>query len=573
MRRSQRNRSRTGVALTRSSGGEHDARLMTEWWKVHGIRALAVTALALALAAVGCGDKSGSGVAGGQGGGGQGGGGQGGGGQGGGGRAGADGPAAAGSGGGAGIADSGGGDVWAAPDVFNPDPRLLLPSEGRRLKIRWTRGPDGQLAFDSFRDTQLDTDCGFFRAADGEWRCLPFGFFLGTAPIDFADSGCTEPAFVDSRPTCNKHRFVRRQDSTTNPCDTRYRIYKVGEELPADRVYWRPAPTPPNTETVCKLGGILPMAAAFRVGEELPVSMFVKAKRAPRADGHPVEAVVLEAEDGARVDSGWYLPAASGECSVIGLQDGRLRCVPDSVSESTAYFADNVCTQRPTVGHQPACGPVPRYVRRVDPASCSGGVTLMDVGSRLESLFRTIEGVCAAVNVPIGLQYHRVGQAAATEMLPLFENSQEGSHRIQRRKLGSATGWRLGANWYDSQRMEWCARAWYGDRHRCSPTAAALGSFYADLNCTQPIFSRTRSTCAPPKYARNFQDNSCPQREQLWTVGAEYTGEVFRRANVRYENQAELECQPVTRDANTLYHSVTRVADTELAELAVVEPG
>ena len=191
----------------------------------------------------------------------------------------------------------------------------------------------------------------------------------------------------------------------------------------------------------------------------------------------------------------------------------------------------------------------------------------------MENLFRTVEATCAAVNVPIGLQYHRIGPPAATDALPLFDHVQDGSQRIQRRKLGTAAGWRIGANWYDNQRMEWCTRGWFGDRHRCSPTAAALGTLFADLTCTQPIFSRTKSACGPAKYARRIEDNSCPPREQIWAVSAEYAGPVFRRANVRYENHYEVECQPVTRDANTVYHSLTRVPDTDLAELQVVEPG
>jgi hypothetical protein len=47
---------------------------------------------------------------------------------------------------------------------------------------------------------------------------------------------------------------------------------------------------------------------------------------------------------------------------------------------------------------------------------------------------------------------------------------------------------------------------------------------------------------------------------------------VFRRINSRYENWAEIECQLFTKDANSIYHTTTRVPDAELAELEVMEP-
>jgi hypothetical protein len=480
-----------------------------------------------------------------------------------------------GTGGGGGGDAASGGDVFAAPEVFNPDPRLFLPSEGKRLKIRWNRAPDGQLSFSSFRDMQLGADCGFMRAADGEWRCLPFGFFLGTAPTDYADTTCTESAFVDSRDACNKHRFVRRQDGTTNPCETRFRIYRVGDPLPPDQVYWRQPAAPGSAELACKPAGILPTAAAYRLGEELPVDMFVRARRAPRTDGHPTELMVLEAEDGARVDSGWFLPSASAECGLYTLSDKRLHCVPDSIGESATYFADNTCTRRPTVGHQPACGPAPRFARKANPNACEVGATLVGMGTRMENLFWVTGGACASINTPIGLQYHRLGEPvaqAAMDGMPVFEYVQEGSQRVQRRKLASPGGWRLGANWYDNQRKEACRGGWFGDKHRCSPNPSSLNFLFADGNCTQPVYARAKASCAPPKYASNFADEGCPPREQVWAVGAEHTGDVFRRINSRYENRAELECQLFTKDANTIYHSTTRVPDAELAEMDVVEP-
>jgi hypothetical protein len=522
---------------------------------------LAVGSLALALVAGGCTSKPEGSATGGAGAGAGGGGG---------GRSGAGG--GGGAGGGAGDAGRGADAAWTAPDVFNPDPQLFLPSEGQRLKIRWNKAPDGQLAFSTFHDMQLDTDCGFMRAADGEWRCLPFGFLMTAAPTDFADANCSVAAFVDSRATCNKHRFVRRQDTTTNPCETRYRMYKVGDPLPADQVYWKVPAQPGSPEQACKLAGILPQAGAFRIGEELPVSMFVKGKRVPRTDGKPVELVVLESEDGARLDFGWYLPSAGADCGLYTLADKRLHCVPDSIGESTTYFADNTCTQRPSLGHQPACGAAPKYVRKAGPNACEPGATVVALGTRLDNLFWMSNGACAAIATPLGLQYYREGDPVATDAMPVFDYVQDGSQRLQRRKLVSPGGLRTGGNFYDSQRNDVCVRGFIGDRYRCSPSPVAMGFLFADLNCTQPVYARPRSTCAPPRYANNFSDDGCPAREQVWAIGGEYTGDLFRRVNQRYENGAELECQPFTRDPATMYHSTTRVPDTDLPELDVVEP-
>ncbi len=63
---------------------------------------------------------------------------------------------------------------------------------GSRLKTRVFTASDGAVEYRGFYDSQLNVDCRFGTANDGETRCLPQGAGLTAGPY-FADAACTAP--------------------------------------------------------------------------------------------------------------------------------------------------------------------------------------------------------------------------------------------------------------------------------------------------------------------------------------------------------------------------------------------
>jgi hypothetical protein len=62
---------------------------------------------------------------------------------------------------------------------------------GSRLKAYWATASDGSQQFmNLWRDTQLNIDCNFGRASDGQWRCLPQAMPL---LLFYSDMGCSVP--------------------------------------------------------------------------------------------------------------------------------------------------------------------------------------------------------------------------------------------------------------------------------------------------------------------------------------------------------------------------------------------
>lgn len=62
---------------------------------------------------------------------------------------------------------------------------------GSRLKAYWVTASDGSQEFASlWRDTQLNIDCNFTIAPDGQWRCLPT---MMPTSLFYSDSGCSTP--------------------------------------------------------------------------------------------------------------------------------------------------------------------------------------------------------------------------------------------------------------------------------------------------------------------------------------------------------------------------------------------
>ena len=86
---------------------------------------------------------------------------------------------------------------------------------GTRLKAYWATAADGSQQFMFlWRDTQLNIDCNFTLAQDGQWRCLPTAM-LATY---FSDSSCMTRVGYDLCATTNHPGYISVPAAATSSC-------------------------------------------------------------------------------------------------------------------------------------------------------------------------------------------------------------------------------------------------------------------------------------------------------------------------------------------------------------------
>lgn len=447
-------------------------------------------------------------------------------------------------------------------------PSMFMPMGGSRLKIRWVDGPDGQRSFEGWYDTQLKVNCFFLRASDGELRCLPNGYILEATLGEWADSACSTPVVPNVRTTCaaEQHTYVRRRD-VSNACETRERVYKLGDKIAENRTWLR------ATDGTCVAAMVYPGIAAHRVGEEVPPAMFARGTltpEAPRQDT-PIQLVVLETEDGGRVDFGWRNSAAGADCSLFVLSDGQLHCVPKLATLSTVAHVDTACSQAAAF-YTPACGPAATWVRQNIPGTCPIASNIFGLGPELTMVYRRNGAMCEAAAPVQGNKYHALGDMAGPERFAAFQQvNDQGPQRVRRRRLVAPGGRSIGGAWWDGERQDICFRGLTAGKSRCVPASARMGFHFADAGCTQWLLRVPRDSC-PPKTAVRFDSTTCPTSDVHYNVGALHTGQVWELGYVRSDTTANLECRPYNPSPVDVFHAVTPIPGDSFQEMTLTEP-
>ncbi len=169
-----------------------------------------------------------------------------------------------------------------------PDPVAPAAAEesGTRLKAKFTLGSDGSKLFEPevMHDTQLDVDCNFRKAADGQLRCLPLAgvaSFDGWGLLFFKDDQCTQPyaAVVEAGMGCDGNPLpymvsvIPPAACATSNNELASRVYEVGAEI---TVSWTPYTLNGNGDCVQAQGGPLPDPPKYDL-TEVPASSFVSA--------------------------------------------------------------------------------------------------------------------------------------------------------------------------------------------------------------------------------------------------------------------------------------------------------
>jgi len=161
--------------------------------------------------------------------------------------------------------DGGAADLLgAARDLRVRDARA--DQSGGRLKAIYMAGSDGSRQDYGLWDGELQTACGFARAADGSLRCLPAR--TASAGTYFIDAGCTSTVGVGLHGCA--YSFIMAPVGT-DAClldGARYQVFRAGAVIPGGAVYQLSG----KDCTKVKLGD---SQDAYILGDELPPSAFV----------------------------------------------------------------------------------------------------------------------------------------------------------------------------------------------------------------------------------------------------------------------------------------------------------
>jgi hypothetical protein len=233
-------------------------------------------------------------------------------------------------------------------------------------------------------------------------------------------------------------------------------------------------------------------------------------------DGTRLKALRLRAEDGAWQDNtrygDWYDSALTTRCRFMTAADGIFRCLPAATWEWTGEFADAACSQRivtakPCLAAPPQYGLVPLQEACTGPDSINPyAVHALGPGAIPDVLYlsRDPSGNPGCVALPNDARrevFPLLSEVPPTEFVAATKERTTGS-RIQTTELAAADGARgRGGGWpFDSTFGTECAVTLAADGEwRCLPSETQLyfpGGF-ADMACTQTVFTQPQRSCDP----------------------------------------------------------------------------
>lgn len=107
--------------------------------------------------------------------------------------------------------------------ITDPVPEAEAAEDGERIINRYITTSDGLKKAQGFWDTELEVECTFGVAEDGETRCLPV---TSTANVSgyFSDSGCTVPVAAAVVGPCQTSDYAYRYLSPATCAGGQYNI-------------------------------------------------------------------------------------------------------------------------------------------------------------------------------------------------------------------------------------------------------------------------------------------------------------------------------------------------------------
>lgn len=416
--------------------------------------------------------------------------------------------------------------------------RTFLPlyENGTRLRAV-SLGAVGSSArrFVTWYDTELEVECEFGRAEDGETRCIPRTRDLTNA---FLDEDCTDPVIYDSRTApCSHVPPFRRETVAENACSA-LRVVRL-EPVDTDTVHRACNGTP----TELREG-----ATVWKDGEVVDSERLVRATERVRVDDRGFGVRELLGEDGSRQVLS-MVDAEHGRCIALEVNGAGLRCVPATPAslESGWWFADAECEAEP-LAYAPMtpCVDPPEFALAFD-VSTRTVTSVLRVGAAVTGTVYELDrstGDCVPRDsteliwtlFPIEGDYDPTRFFELTEVARGDGSLQPIHHAIDGEPLVVPNGLPL---FYDTEDEVRCAAERLGDGFVCVPLPSVRQHqlrHYADENCSERIVSWAGDD--PPNVVLQIEYASCSRYEGDERVVAAYAVRETHSGSV-YENRGE----------------------------------
>lgn len=442
-------------------------------------------------------------------------------------------------------------------------PFLPLYENGSRLRAV-TLGEPGSDArrLMAWYDTELETECSFGRAEDGELRCLPMRQSLAAG---FLDAECTEPAYYDPLVVpCAEVPAYRGEVLDAEGC-SRTRIVRM-QQVSTDQVYHESC----SAEPIELIDGV----TVWEDAEVLPPETFVAASERERVNGRGFGIRERIGEDGSREVSG-IVDGSRGACSPRELAAAGWRCLPNSAYlDAPWWFADEGCNDEPLAYGPKLSSCVEPTLLALSLDIDAGGLpSLLSLGGPVSDTVyerNFSSGECSAQESEdlLWTLYPIEGPFDATVLFELTE-SVLGEGRI--RTLHNAIDETLltlvpadqsGPVFFDAESDTPCVAFRHEGAWRCLPEnyAYAYELQYADADCSEPIVGLTSEVDVVVYVQRNHcvREGFANEAVEVYATEEAYTGTLYTDAGG--------DCGQIEPSADLNYYRVVP-AGAEYAEL------
>jgi hypothetical protein len=442
-------------------------------------------------------------------------------------------------------------------------------------------------------DTQMQMRCLFDPDEDGNFYCFP------TAQIRaFVDAACTRPVWGSA--VCNDKPLpkyaVRVEDTgdnaaaknTCNGSGTRrhtvYPVVNAGQS--ANGLF-----------TISK-DGCVPMTntikAVFPLGEPIDKSELIPAAPEQEVRGDGFTATVLVTDEGARQDIR-VLHETIGQFTVAKPDPAapeQLYAMPrtyGTISPGAPYYADASCAGEPVaIFNGPCAAALVQELSSEVVCQRSVKPSLFHSGSAVDAVYTADALSCGPATDTNAV---RKGAPMPFTELPPLSYVANGDGRLQARDTVNESGnvvlRAAGGVFYDQKAEAECFTQDFNDgRAYCMPAGSwqvgggSATQVFSDPQCKVGLLRNvTPSPGCPavdiPLYAYAYVDRSLAQAScldpntiaALYSVGAEYTGQVYERPQIG-------PCQAAPNVSGFTFHEVGNpLPFSELEELQVPPPG
>jgi hypothetical protein len=446
-----------------------------------------------------------------------------------------------------------------------------LYRSGSRLRARVIDGKGGAVAFDTFFDLELNTDCGFALSEDGKYRCLPGA---GDGAIYYLDPQCSQPAFVENQSGTCKSTVAQFEIEPTAAGETcgntaQTRVYRVGARRPDSFLY------------AARDGSCAPLGtfACVRELKVAPAESFVHGQRDFEAADHDVLLGWTKYDDGARVISGVRDAVRGADCGPdVAVAPGR--CVPAAAAHNVqagapdaagTLFKDDACGAAAVALRLASqCAP-PVIAIAAAAAECNSvRYTMYTLGPAIDAAFAKTVTSCSKFAPGPGERLYELTDVVQPSALPALRLARAGSARLAVRYYATQDGQPAtydGNKFNDTSLSRPCEPQRMADNTlRCVPSEAieidATGPFLDDA-CT------TRAAAMPivPEFCNDVPAFGLRRNVRTGLVEAvQAVDEATTEAPEAVYFKAKDECRQRPANPARKYHALGSELDLAIVE-------